>query len=107
MHLLLAILATGLHGMVVRAPTTPVCRLGTPCSAPAVGVVLIFSRDGREIARTTTGARGSYAVSLAPGRYAVRLRFAPKIGTGLRPALVTVPRGASARVAFTVDTGIR
>jgi hypothetical protein len=107
MHLLLAILATGLHGIVVRAPTTPVCRVGVPCSAPAVGVVLIFSRDGREIGRTRTGARGSYAVSLAPGRYTVRLRVAPTIGTGLRPTVVTVPRTAPPRVAFTVDTGIR
>src|SRR5436305_1077171 len=107
MHLLLAILATGLHGTVVRAPTTPVCRVGTPCSAPAAGVVLIFSRDGKAVASTTTTARGFYAVTLAPGRYAVRTRMAPKIGTGLRPAAVTVPTGVRVRVNFTLDTGIR
>jgi Carboxypeptidase regulatory-like domain len=107
MRLLLAVLVTGLHGTVVRAPTTPVCRVGIPCSAPAAGVVLIFSRDGKAVARATTSARGFYAVTLPPGRYAVRTRTAPKIGTGLRPAAVTVPTRARVRVNFTLDTGIR
>jgi hypothetical protein len=107
MVLLLAILATGLHGTVVRAPTTPVCRIGRPCSQPAIGVVLVFSRGGKAVARTTTRARGAYSVTLAPGRYLVRVRSAPKIGTGLRPGVVTVPGDARAAVAFTLDTGIR
>ena|SRR5437868_8786506 len=107
MALFLAILATGLHGVVMRGPITPVCMVGKPCSEPATGVVLIFSRDGHDVARARTSTRGRYTVALAPGRYAVRLPTAPKIGSGLTPRAVSVPRGGSAVLDFRIDTGIR
>jgi hypothetical protein len=109
MHGLLALaaLVSGLHGVVMRGPTQPVCQIGKPCSEPAVGVVLVFSRDGRVAARARTGAGGRYAVRLAPGFYAVRLTTAPKIGSGLTPRQVRVRSGRDARVDFDVDTGIR
>jgi hypothetical protein len=107
MRLLLAILATGLHGTVTRGPTMPVCMVGKPCSEPAAGVVLMFSRSGHVVARARTTTRGGYTVTLAPGRYAVRLPTTPKIGSGLRPQLVTVPRFHVATVDFSIDTGIR
>jgi hypothetical protein len=107
MHLLLAVLVAGLHGTVMRGPITPVCVAEKPCTAPARGVVLIFSRSGHDVARARTGTKGEYVISLAPGRYAVRLPTAPRIGTGLRPQVVLVPRGRSAAVNFSIDTGIR
>ncbi len=109
MHALLALVlaATGLHGVVMRGPTMPVCIVGKPCSAPAAGAVLVFSRAGRIVGRTRTNARGRYDVTLAPGWYSVRLAQAPRIGRGLRPTEVRVPAGASRRVDFFVDTGIR
>jgi len=104
--LALALALTGLHGVVTRGPTTPVCRVGTPCSAPAVGAVLVFSRNGRIAARVRSGAGGHYSVRLPVGLYAVQLSPAPKIG-GLSPRQARVRLGPSARLDFAVDTGIR
>ena len=78
-----------------------------PCTAPAAGVVLSFSRGGRVVARVRSGAGGRYSVRLAPGLYAVTIAPLPKIGTGLQPRAVRVRRGFDALQSFTIDTGIR
>jgi hypothetical protein len=108
MALLLSLLlaVSGLHGVVTRGPVTPVCRVGTPCTAPAVGTVLVFSHDGRVAARARTRAGGRYSVRLAAGFYAVSVSPPQQIG-GLRPSQVRVRSGASRRIDFAVDTGIR
>ena len=103
----LAVLVSGLHGVVTRGPTKPVCEVGVPCSAPAVGVLLVFSRNGTVAARVRTVSGGRYSVRLRPGDYTVQTAPAPKIGSGMRPRSVHVPRGALARVNFFIDTGIR
>jgi hypothetical protein len=100
-----ALALSGLHGVVTRGPTTPVCRVGTPCSEPAVGAVLVFSRGGRDAARARTGAGGRYSVRLPLGIYAVRVSPPQKIG-GLAPRKVRVRTGMN-RVDFQIDTGIR
>ena len=105
--LAVVVLVGGLHGIVTRGPTMPVCKAGTPCSEPAVGALLIFSRGNRAVARVRTGAGGRYSVRLAAGRYTVRLDPTPRIGLGLRPTTVRVVRGADRRLDFTIDTGIR
>ena len=105
--LALAVAVTGLHGVVTRGPTKPVCQVAMPCSAPAPGVLLSFSRAGRVVARVRTGAGGRYSVRLAPGLYGVNVAPTPRVGTGLQPRAVRVPRGASARQDFDIDTGIR
>jgi hypothetical protein len=105
--LALALVASGLHGVVTRGPTTPVCRVGKRCSAPAVGAVLVFSHSGRIAARVRAGAGGQYAVHLQPGVYAVRVAPKPTIGTGLRPSQVRVRAGVFGRLDFEIDTGIR
>ncbi len=109
MHALLALAAvvSGLHGVVMRGPTQPVCQIGKPCSEPAVGALLVFSHNGRVAARVRAGAGGRYAVRLRAGFYAVRLSPEPKIGSGLRPRQVHVGSGLDARLDFDVDTGIR
>jgi len=94
-----------LHGVVMRGPTAPVCMTGKPCSEPAVGAVLVFSRDGRAV-RARVGAGGRYAVRLAPGIYTVRQAPAPRIGFGVRPERVVVRRVATP-ADFSIDTGIR
>ena len=94
-----------LHGIVVRGPTQPVCQVGKPCSAPAVGVVLVFARSGYVAARVTTVKGGKYSVRLAPGSYTVSTVPRQKIGAGIRPSEVRV-RGPAA-VNFYIDTGIR
>jgi hypothetical protein len=103
----LAVLTGSLHGVVMRGPTAPVCRVGMPCNAPADGVVLVFTRDGRVAARVRIGPTGRYTVRLAAGAYLVRQATAPRIGFGIRPDRVRVVRGVSIRVDFFIDTGIR
>ena len=100
-------LVSGLHGVVMRGPTTPVCRVGVPCSAPAVGAVLVFSRSSQRAVRVRVGAGGHYSVRLRPGTYAVQVSPVPQIGFGIRPARVHVARDVNARVDFSIDTGIR
>jgi protocatechuate 3,4-dioxygenase beta subunit len=73
---------------------------------PAAGVVLTFSRAGRVRARATTGAEGTYRVTLAPGAYGVRVTH-PSDVRRLNPATVRVVGGQSLRVTFYMDTGIR
>ena len=100
-------LVSGLHGIVTRGPTTPVCRVGVPCSAPAVGAVLVFSRSAQKAVRVRVGAGGHYSVRLRPGYYTVQVNPVPRIGFGIRPARVHVARDINARVDFSIDTGIR
>jgi len=99
--------ASGLRGIVMRGPTTPVCQVGKPCEEPAVGVVLVFKRIGVVKARVKTRRAGAYTVLLRPGAYTVTISPPRRIGTGLTPRLVRVPSGRLARVDFFVDTGIR
>jgi hypothetical protein len=109
MRALLAAIAaiTGLHGTVTRGPTTPICRIGVPCSAPAAGAKLVFMRNGRVAARVRASARGVYAVRLAPGTYTVTVSPSPGVGGGIRPSSVHVASGVYARLDFAIDTGIR
>lgn len=102
----LAIALGGLHGIVTRGPITPVCQVGKPCSEPAVGAVLVFSRNGSVAARVRTRVGGRYSVSIPAGLYAVRLSPPQRIG-GLKPAQVRVRAGVNGRLDFEIDTGIR
>lgn len=100
-------LAAGFHGIVTRGPLTPVCKVSAPCSAPAVGAVLVFSRAGHRPVRVRTTAGGRYAVRLAPGYYTVRVNPTPRVGSGLHPVRVHVARNVDGRLDFSIDTGIR
>ena len=99
--------ASGLRGTVVLSPTRPVCIEGNPCTKPATGYVLIFSRAGAVVARTTTRVDGSYLLRLRPGVYTVRAPAAPRVGTGLTPHLIRVPNERMARVDLVIDTGLQ
>ena len=100
-----ALLTGTIHGTVMRGPTAPVCRIGTPCSAPAKHVTLYFSRNG-STRTTTTDARGRYSIRLPAGLYAVKTNQRP-FGTVPRPRSVRVRTSTSTRVDFEIDTGIR
>ena len=97
---------TGVGGVLVRGPITPVCRVGAPCDAPAAGVTLVFTRAGHAF-RVRTGAGGHFSIALRPGLYAVRVVLAATIGSGLSPRSIRVPAGGWARVRLMLDTGIR
>jgi hypothetical protein len=101
----LAALVSGLFGTVVRAPATPVCRAGTPCSAPAAHVTLVFER-GTVVRRASTDAHGGYHITLLAGTYTVRMQGQSRIAH-LRPSTVTVHRGGAVRRNFSFDSGIR
>jgi hypothetical protein len=97
---------SGLRGLVTLSPTRPLCIDDQPCSKPAAGVVLVFRSNGRAVARVTTKPNGTYRVLLRPGTYGV---VAPRyrIGSGVTPRTVRVPRAHVARVDLEIDTGIQ
>jgi hypothetical protein len=95
-------LRTGLFGTVREGPTSPVCIAGEPCTRPAVGAVLTFSRGGTVAGRVTVKADGSYRIRLAAGWYTVRASR-----RRLEPATVHVRATRPARIDFSLDTGIR
>lgn len=102
---ILAIAVSGLHGTVTKGPTTPVCREGIPCSAPAQ-VTLLFRRAGRTT-RVRSSATGAYRADLAPGYYTVTTTERIGITRNIRPERVHVRAGHVDRLDFTIDTGIR
>ena len=99
--------SSGLWGVVMRGPITPVCAADQPCDQPAANVRLTFVRGGTAVASIRTTRNGTYRLALAPGRYEVRLARRPAIGRGLSPTTVRVLRGRFSRVDFFIDTGIR
>jgi hypothetical protein len=106
MHVLLTALVL-LHGTITRGPTTPVCQVGKPCSAPMTNAVLVFRRNGIVAARARSDVHGHYSVRLRPGAYSVSMAVRPKIGTGVKPQAIRLRRAVSIRIDFYVDTGIR
>jgi hypothetical protein len=97
--------ASGLRGVVMRGPTSPICH-DDSCEAPAKGLVLRFSRNGQFKAQAKTNQMGRYLIKLRPGTYAVTtLALRPR--QRLTPQLVRVPRGRVKRVDFHLYTGIQ
>ena len=95
---------SGLYGLVMRGPVTPVCRVGIPCDEPAANVTFLLVRKGKSV-RVRTDDKGRYRVRLAPGRYVItRTNWGPG---SIKPASARVPFGRFARVNIFIDTGIR
>jgi hypothetical protein len=67
------------------------------------GARIVFLRNGRPVAHTTTRANGTYRIRLAAGRYAIRVRS----GRRWTPTHVRVRRGRTTRLDIAIDTGIR
>jgi hypothetical protein len=97
--------ASGLRGVVMRGPTSPVCH-DDACEAPAKGLVLRFRRNGLFKAQVKTDQAGRYLVKLRPGTYAVTTPALRPVQR-LTPQLVHVPRGAVRRVDFHLSTGVQ
>jgi carboxypeptidase family protein len=94
----------GLRGVVTRGPVTPVCKVGTPCDAPAKNVTVIFVRNG--VSRSvTTDDSGRYLIRLGAGTWAVRIPSAAKFG--FKPQTAYVRAGVVRVQNFSIDTGIR
>jgi hypothetical protein len=107
MRAFLAIVATvsGLHGVVTKGPTTPVCRVGQPCSAPAQ-VTLLFHRGTRTY-RTRSDVQGRYRILLSPGYYTVTTLERIGITRNVRPQKIHVRIAHVDALNFSIDTGIR
>jgi hypothetical protein len=103
--------SSGLRGIVMRGPISPVCAVEQRCDAPAKDVTLVFSRNGEVVRRTKTNDKGHYRVALVPGLYAVTLgqaqRQMQRISGGLEPTHVRVLANRFRRIDFSIDTGIR
>ena len=94
---------SGLRGIVMRGPITPVCAAESLCDAPAKHISIVFVRKGVSH-KATTDATGRYRIALAPGAYAVRI---PTGRFGYSPRSAVVPVGRVAVRNFSIDTGIR
>ena len=101
-----ALPSSGVYGIVKRGPIRPVCKVGASCDAPAE-VTLVFSRLGRDVGRTRSGADGRYRIAFAPGYYTVRTVERIGITPNIRPASVHVRKAHFDRLDFAIDTGIR
>jgi hypothetical protein len=97
----------GLRGLVTRGPITPACVAEQPCTAPATGVTLVFSSNGRTVGRAITNAKGWYRITLRPGRYSVAIGSAQQSLRRLSPVRADVIADRYRRVDFSIDTGIR
>jgi hypothetical protein len=104
--------ATGVRGTVRSGPTCPVVtNPPNPGCAdrPVAGAILVFyDASGREAARTTSAADGTFSVELAPGAY--RLVAQPVQGLMGTPAAMDVGVEAGqpmTGVTVSYDTGIR
>ncbi|MEN3312380.1 MAG: hypothetical protein V7645_1709 [Actinomycetota bacterium] len=98
---------SGLRGVVMRGPISPMCVAEQPCTEPAKNVTLLFSRNGRIVGRALTDSAGRYRLRLPAGVYAVRRPAAVGIGRGLEPGHARVYAARFVRVDFSIDTGIR
>jgi hypothetical protein len=99
----------GLSGIVKKGPITPVCRVGTPCDAPAQAT-LRFSRStssGTKLYAVRSKANGAYRIALPSGYYTVTTKERIGVDRNLRPRRVHVRGGHWDRVNFFIDTGIR
>jgi len=98
---------SGLQGVVMRGPITPMCVAEEPCTEPARNVTLLFSRNGRVVGRAVTDSAGRYRLRLPAGVYAVRRPPPLGIGKGIEPNHARVYARRFVRVDFSIDTGIR
>jgi hypothetical protein len=99
---------TGLSGVVVRGPITPVCRADVPCDAP-FSATFSIQRSGRQVAQFRSDVSGQFTVFLQPGDYTiVPAPDAPILSPGSQFKSVSVAdSGALTMVRLTFDTGIR
>jgi hypothetical protein len=99
---------TGLTGVVMRGPVTPVCRVDVPCDAP-FGATFMVEQDGRRVAQFQSDAAGQFTVYLRPGAYViVPGADAPIITAAAQRKSVTVAdNGMLTVVRLMFDTGIR
>jgi hypothetical protein len=103
--------ATGIRGVALAGPISPVERPGVPNTAPLPDALITVQpeRGGPEIARGRTDRDGRFEIALPPGTYLL-VPLPPQPGTRLprgEQQTVVVPAGRFAEVVVRYDTGIR
>jgi hypothetical protein len=98
---------TGLTGVVMRGPITPVCEAGIACDAPfSAGFTAEQNRN--VVAHFRSDAAGRFAVGLQPGTYRiVPDADAPLIAPTSQARVVDVGPVGLTEVRLQFDTGIR
>ena len=98
---------TGLTGVVVRGPITPVCRIDIPCDAP-FSAGFSVQQNGRQAGQFRSDADGRFTVWLSPGAYrVVPDRDAPLMAPASQARAVEVGSVGLTAVRLEFDTGIR
>jgi hypothetical protein len=100
---------TGIEGLVTLGPTTPVCRVGVPCSRPISAPIAITDAAGRAIITVISGADGHFRMDLPPGVYTLTPLPLQSGSVYPHPVPTTaaVTAGVYTSVAVTYDTGLR
>ena len=99
---------TGLTGVVMRGPVTPVCRVDVPCDAP-FSATFNVEQNGSGVAQFQSDTAGQFTVYLKPGAYTVVPGAdALIIGASFQRKSVTVAdNGMLTVVRLAFYTGIR
>jgi hypothetical protein len=98
---------TGLTGVVVRGPVTPVCRIQLPCDAP-FSATFSVEQNARRITEFRSDADGRFMVMLPSGVYRVVAGAdAPILSPVSQAKTVEVSPVGLTEVRLEFDTGIR
>jgi uncharacterized delta-60 repeat protein len=102
---------SGIEGLALVGPTSPVQQIGQPNSRPLAGAILLIEdADGdTEVARVATGSQGQFSLHLPPGRYRIVPR-PPHPGAVYprgTPQTIVVRVGEYTSVTVNYDSGIR
>jgi hypothetical protein len=103
---------SGISGVVLMRPISPVSRLGDPDSRPLPNAILVVepAGGGGQITRHNADADGRFQIGLTPGTYQI-VALAPQptrtMPGGGKPTTVTVLPGHWVEVMLYYDTGIR
>ncbi len=99
--------ATGLSGVVMRGPTTPVCSNTEPCDAPFSAEFQI-KENNVTVGVFRSDSEGCFAVQVPPGNYdVVPDPDSPILSPQSQTKAVTVGPDGWTQVELVFDTGIR
>jgi hypothetical protein len=92
-------------GTALATPGCPVERPGEKCPPLPVVAPIVFLNDDKEVARATSGADGSFTISLAAGSYSVQVQT-PDGMPSCPTTSLTVSTGP-VTISIECDSGIR
>jgi hypothetical protein len=81
----IVVAVSGFHGFVEKGPTTPVCRAGQPCTAPAQVTLVFRNMRTTRTFRTRSNTQGAYRILLTPGYYTVTTVERIGLARNIRP----------------------